>query len=49
VLTQRIRVQGFIIFDYYVNRPDLHAAFQKRSATGSRKASCATAKTWCRA
>lgn len=29
VLTQRIRVQGFIIFDYYVNRPDLHASFQK--------------------
>ncbi|MET3433595.1 NADPH-dependent curcumin reductase CurA [Herbaspirillum seropedicae] len=28
-LTQRMRVQGFIIFDYYVNRPDLHAAFQQ--------------------
>ncbi|KAF1048659.1 MAG: NADPH-dependent curcumin reductase [Herbaspirillum frisingense] len=28
VLTQRIQIQGFIIFDYYVNRPDLHAAFQ---------------------
>jgi len=28
VLTRRIQIQGFIIFDYYVNRPDLHAAFQ---------------------
>jgi len=33
VLTQRIRVQGFIIFDYYVNRPDLHAAFQQEVGT----------------
>ncbi|MCA1327129.1 NADP-dependent oxidoreductase [Herbaspirillum sp. alder98] len=28
VLTHRIQIRGFIIFDYYVNRPDLHAAFQ---------------------
>ena len=27
VLTQRIQIRGFIIFDYYVNRPDLLAAF----------------------
>lgn len=33
VLTQRIRVQGFIIFDYYVNRPDLYAAFQQEVGT----------------
>ncbi|QNB08927.1 NADP-dependent oxidoreductase [Herbaspirillum frisingense] len=33
VLTQRIRVQGFIIFDYYVNRPDLYVAFQKEVGT----------------
>ncbi|MBP0600835.1 NADP-dependent oxidoreductase [Herbaspirillum sp. LeCh32-8] len=28
VLTKRIQIRGFIIFDYYVNRPELHAAFQ---------------------
>ncbi|EIJ46131.1 NADP-dependent oxidoreductase [Herbaspirillum sp. GW103] len=33
LLTQRIRVQGFIIFDYYVNRPDLYAAFQQEVGT----------------
>ncbi|WP_284076749.1 NADP-dependent oxidoreductase [Herbaspirillum aquaticum] len=33
LLTQRIRVQGFIIFDYYVNRPDLYAAFQNEVGT----------------
>ncbi|WP_050469669.1 NADP-dependent oxidoreductase [Herbaspirillum chlorophenolicum] len=27
VLTHRIQIQGFIIFDYYVNRPELLAAF----------------------
>lgn len=29
VLTNRIRIQGFIIFDYYANRPDLLAAFHR--------------------
>jgi hypothetical protein len=48
VLTQRIRVQGFIIFDYYVNRPDLYAAFQQEVGNWL-KEGAAIAKTWCRA
>ena len=33
LLRKRIRMQGFIIFDYYVNRPDLYAAFQNEVGT----------------